>query len=150
MPAIVDREPGGIAPFDLDFQAFARHARPADQHILEGQARQLPRLRRSERQVDHAGTGQNGPPGDDVIGEEAVLRLIYRPVDVTGSVERCARALLVGLEHGSRTAAAPGLPAPWLRAGSAAPPGNFAGGFPEWQKSTGSGETTATGGQAAG
>src|SRR5258706_12125825 len=125
MPAIVDREPGGVAPFDLDFQAFARHARPADQHILEGQARQLPRLRRSERQVDHAGTGQNGPPGDDVIGEEAVLRLIYRPVDVTGSVERCARTLLVGLEHGSRTAPAPRLPGSWFRGRSPAPPADL-------------------------
>src|SRR5258708_12549967 len=116
MPAIVDGEPGGVAPSDLDFQAFVRHARPADQHILEREARQLPRLRRSEREIDHAGAGQNGPPGDNVIGEEAVPRLIYRPVGGTAPGGRCARALLAGLEHGSMTVAAPGPPPPCLRA----------------------------------
>src|SRR5258708_35969980 len=120
---------GGGARYGVDFQAFVRTVRPADQHILEREARQLPRLRRSEREIDHAGTGQNGPPGDNVIGEEAVPRLIYRPVGGTGPVGRCARALLVGLEHGSRTVAAPGRPAPWLR-GRSAPPGRLAGGVP--------------------
>src|SRR5258708_21505314 len=135
---------GGGARYGVDFEACVGHDRPADQHTFEREAGQLPRLRRSEREIDHAGAGQNGPPGDNVIGEEAVPRLIYRPVGGTGPVGRCARALLVGLEHGSRTVAAPGRPAPWLRVRSA-PPGGPAGGFSDAQTTSDRRGTTPTG-----